>query len=152
MLIRKSRFLALCSVTSALAILAVACPTLADVSISFAHHPPVVPLVSEDTIYYSANLPSPGPSIIGYTVYMKDWGFNEPNQASDPGNLVTVTSSTGSAPGTGSTGMGCPNTIWDPYTYVNDGVWIAYEVRGVPSNGGQAIIGYTGWYCYHPGS
>lgn len=127
----------------------------ADVSVSYVHHPSVPvppgyygpPSPAYDTVYYSAN--STTATFDGYTLSLKDWGTTEPNAGSDPGSDGTITGSTGSAPGSGSAQTNCPSLDFRPYTYVKDGLWIAYHIRAIPHNGGQAVDSFSSWYKYY---
>ncbi len=134
MLARNSWFVAGCSLASALAILASA-PTRsrADVAVSYVHiRPPETPLVSYDTITYSCNV-SGTPYCMGWALRMKDWGATEPSQATDAGTENSILGGSGGA-SNGST------TDWRPYRFVNSGVWIAYHIHGVLSDGSGTLL------------
>lgn len=145
MLSQKTRFVDLCTLVLATAVLAfVPARSRADVSVSYVHHVPPIPQVSYDTVTYSANL-SGMPYIMGWTLYLKDWGRDEPNAATDAGTDANIIGGSGSA-STGST-----TDFW-PGSWVQEGVWIAYHIKGIPSDGSMARNAFTGWYAYHPGS
>ena len=146
MLTRKSWFVAGCSLASALAMLASA-PTRsrADVAVSYVHvsqHDIYGPPRSYDTITYSCNW-SGIPYCAGWSLKMKEWGTTEPTMATDAGSEESILGGSGGA-SNGST------TDWTPDTMVNKGVWIAYHIHGVLSDGSGSANAYTGWYCYDP--
>lgn len=148
MFTRNSWFMISCSLALALTMV-VSAPTraCASESVSYTHHaPPPYVIVSWDTVTYAMNWDGV-PYCAGFQVYLKAFGVDQPNASSDPVPSINLTPLGG---GTGGASDGSTKDV-RPGSYVNDGIWICYDVAGTPSDGSGLHHVYTGAYCYYRG-